>query len=239
MASPSSPLSPILSPGHLQALAAVGEERTAAKGEFLFRIGDARYPLIVNLQSSRPHDDERPPRELEAAEIDPEREPAHRAAAPRLDRDRAGGVEETDAPCVDRHLHGAAGERPPLPDPPAEHVPKRRPGRRAHDLATGQRTHAWLLRRGETSSTLRDVHAGVAVLTVPEGVRLVRLADGRVATVAVPRGVETAGAQLEQLGLVYAYVERNESPTSRILFVSHGPVQRRLGESTRTLRTEP
>ena len=50
MGSPSSPLSPILSPGHLQALAAVGEERTAAKGEFLFRIGDARYPLIVVLE---------------------------------------------------------------------------------------------------------------------------------------------------------------------------------------------
>ena len=50
MGSPDSPLSPILSPGQLQALAAVGEERTAAKGEFLFRIGDARYPLIVVLE---------------------------------------------------------------------------------------------------------------------------------------------------------------------------------------------
>ena len=50
MASPRSPLSPILSPGHLQALAAVGEERTARAGEFLFRIGDARYPLIVVLE---------------------------------------------------------------------------------------------------------------------------------------------------------------------------------------------
>jgi thioredoxin reductase (NADPH) len=50
MGSPSSPLSPILSPGQLEALAAVGEERTAAKGEFLFRIGDARYPLIVVLE---------------------------------------------------------------------------------------------------------------------------------------------------------------------------------------------
>ena len=45
-----SPLSPILSPGQLQALAARGEERTAAEGEFLFRIGDARYPLIVVLE---------------------------------------------------------------------------------------------------------------------------------------------------------------------------------------------
>jgi hypothetical protein len=31
-------------------LAARGEERTAAEGEFLFRIGDARYPLIVVLE---------------------------------------------------------------------------------------------------------------------------------------------------------------------------------------------
>src|SRR4051795_4241778 len=50
MSSDSSPLSPILSPGQLQALASRGEERTAAKGEFLFRIGDARYPLIVVLE---------------------------------------------------------------------------------------------------------------------------------------------------------------------------------------------
>jgi thioredoxin reductase (NADPH) len=50
MASPPSPLSPILSPGQLQVLAAVGEERTAAEGEFLFRIGDARYPFIVVLE---------------------------------------------------------------------------------------------------------------------------------------------------------------------------------------------
>src|SRR5437773_416278 len=45
-----SPLSPILSSGQLEALAAVGEERTAAVGEFLFRIGDARYPFIVVLE---------------------------------------------------------------------------------------------------------------------------------------------------------------------------------------------
>src|SRR3954449_13614639 len=45
-----SPFSPVLSPGQLEALAAVGEERTAAKGEFLFRIGDARYPFIVVLE---------------------------------------------------------------------------------------------------------------------------------------------------------------------------------------------
>ena len=50
MTSPTSPLSPILSPGQVESLAAVGEERTAAEGEFLFRIGDARYPMIVVLE---------------------------------------------------------------------------------------------------------------------------------------------------------------------------------------------
>jgi thioredoxin reductase (NADPH) len=50
MATPPSPLSPTLSPGQLETLAAVGEERTAAEGEFLFRIGDARYPFIVVLE---------------------------------------------------------------------------------------------------------------------------------------------------------------------------------------------
>jgi thioredoxin reductase (NADPH) len=50
MGSSTSPLSPVLSPGHVQTLAAVGEERTAAEGEFLFRIGDAHHPLIVVLE---------------------------------------------------------------------------------------------------------------------------------------------------------------------------------------------
>jgi thioredoxin reductase (NADPH) len=45
-----SPLSPILSPAQVQLLAARGEERTAAEGEFLFQIGDARYPFIVVLE---------------------------------------------------------------------------------------------------------------------------------------------------------------------------------------------
>jgi thioredoxin reductase (NADPH) len=48
--SSSSPLSPILSAGQVELLAARGEERTAAEGEFLFRIGDAHYPFIVVLE---------------------------------------------------------------------------------------------------------------------------------------------------------------------------------------------
>jgi thioredoxin reductase (NADPH) len=50
MGSPISPISPTLSKGQLQTLAANGEERTAAEGEYLFRIGDASYPLIVVLE---------------------------------------------------------------------------------------------------------------------------------------------------------------------------------------------
>src|SRR4051812_47905465 len=50
MATSPSPLSPILSPAQLEVLKALGEERTAAEGEFLFRIGDARYPFIVVLE---------------------------------------------------------------------------------------------------------------------------------------------------------------------------------------------
>src|SRR5215211_1765688 len=50
MPSPTSPLSPVLSPGQVQTLAERGEERMAAEGDFLFRIGDARYPLIVILE---------------------------------------------------------------------------------------------------------------------------------------------------------------------------------------------
>jgi len=44
-----SPFSPVLSPQQLQLFAERGEERTAAEGEFLFRIGDA-YPFIVVLE---------------------------------------------------------------------------------------------------------------------------------------------------------------------------------------------
>jgi thioredoxin reductase (NADPH) len=47
---PTPALSPILSPAQLETLAEHGEERTAAEGEYLFRIGDERYPLIVVLE---------------------------------------------------------------------------------------------------------------------------------------------------------------------------------------------
>ncbi len=44
------PLSPVLSPAQLELLTERGEERTAAQGEYLFRIGDARYPFIAVLE---------------------------------------------------------------------------------------------------------------------------------------------------------------------------------------------
>ncbi len=50
MGSPTSPLSPVLSDGLIETLAARGEERTADEGDFLFRIGDPTYPLIVVLE---------------------------------------------------------------------------------------------------------------------------------------------------------------------------------------------
>src|ERR1700735_4664101 len=44
------PPSPRLSESQLQTLAQHGEERTAAVGDVLFRVGDARYPLIAILE---------------------------------------------------------------------------------------------------------------------------------------------------------------------------------------------
>jgi thioredoxin reductase (NADPH) len=47
----SSPLgSPTLSPSQLEALAAIGEERTAREGEVLYTIGDQRYPFVAILE---------------------------------------------------------------------------------------------------------------------------------------------------------------------------------------------
>ncbi len=45
-----SPASPVLSAAQLQTLAGIGEERTAAVGDVLFRVGDRRFPLIVILE---------------------------------------------------------------------------------------------------------------------------------------------------------------------------------------------
>jgi thioredoxin reductase (NADPH) len=45
-----SPARPLLSPQQLATLAAVGEERTAAVGDVLFRVGDRRYPFIAILE---------------------------------------------------------------------------------------------------------------------------------------------------------------------------------------------
>ena len=43
-------VSPVLSAEQLAKLAGVGEERTAAVGDVLFRIGDERYPFIAILE---------------------------------------------------------------------------------------------------------------------------------------------------------------------------------------------
>jgi thioredoxin reductase (NADPH) len=41
------PPSPTLSPGQLESLAAIGQERTARTGDVLYRVGDRNYPLIA------------------------------------------------------------------------------------------------------------------------------------------------------------------------------------------------
>jgi hypothetical protein len=45
-----SPVSRVLSSSQLETLAQQGEERTAAPGEELFRIGDETYPFIAILE---------------------------------------------------------------------------------------------------------------------------------------------------------------------------------------------
>ena len=42
--------SPMLSASQLTRLAELGEERTAAVGEVLYRVGDQRYPFIAVLE---------------------------------------------------------------------------------------------------------------------------------------------------------------------------------------------
>src|SRR5689334_6959297 len=44
------PASPLLSSSQLAALAAIGEERTAAPGEVLVQVGDRRYPFMAILE---------------------------------------------------------------------------------------------------------------------------------------------------------------------------------------------
>src|SRR5262249_28354197 len=46
----SAPASPLLSPSQLAALAAIGEERSAAVGEKLYGVGDRTYPFIAILE---------------------------------------------------------------------------------------------------------------------------------------------------------------------------------------------
>ena len=63
------PSSPALSPSQLATLRAHGEERTAAVGEVLFRVGDARYPFIAIIEGEAAILDagrarDRPPRRL-------------------------------------------------------------------------------------------------------------------------------------------------------------------------------
>ena len=46
----STPASPLLSPSQLAALAEIGEERSAAVGELLYRVGDRTYPFMAILE---------------------------------------------------------------------------------------------------------------------------------------------------------------------------------------------
>ena len=46
----STPASPLLSPSQLTMLAEIGEERSAAVGELLYRVGDRTYPFIAILE---------------------------------------------------------------------------------------------------------------------------------------------------------------------------------------------
>jgi thioredoxin reductase (NADPH) len=46
----STPASPLLSPSQLATIAEIGEERSAAAGELLYRVGDRIYPFIVILE---------------------------------------------------------------------------------------------------------------------------------------------------------------------------------------------
>ena len=48
----STPASPLLSPSQLEALAEIGEERSAAAGELLYRVGDRTYPFIAILEGT-------------------------------------------------------------------------------------------------------------------------------------------------------------------------------------------
>ena len=43
----SGPVSPLLSPSQLEALAEIGEERSAPAGELLYRVGDRTYPFVA------------------------------------------------------------------------------------------------------------------------------------------------------------------------------------------------
>ncbi len=43
-------MSPVLNGSQLASLAEIGEERTAAVGDVLFRVGDKRYPFIAILE---------------------------------------------------------------------------------------------------------------------------------------------------------------------------------------------
>ena len=46
----STPASPLLSPSQLAALAEIGEQRSAAVGELLYRVGDRTYPFVAILE---------------------------------------------------------------------------------------------------------------------------------------------------------------------------------------------
>ena len=93
------------------------------------------------------------------------------------------------------------------------------------DLGTGTTLHTWSRRGSPTIARLEDLHAGVVVAVGGHTISLLRVADGKRATLVAPgRGV--VRGQLEAPGLFYSWTDRDGS--ARLQFVSTASLRTRF-----------
>lgn len=100
-------------------------------------------------------------------------------------------------------------------------------GRLLLDLATGTTLRTWSRRGSSTIARLEDLHAGIVVAVGGRTINLLRVADGKRATVVAPaRGL--VRGQMEAPGLFYSWTDRDGS--GRLQFVSTASLRSRFGK---------
>jgi hypothetical protein len=100
----------------------------------------------------------------------------------------------------------------------------------AVSLPGGRPVGVWRFQRSTgPPPRLAGVRSGLAVVVAGASIRLIRLADGRTAALALPRGGPPVHARVIEDSLVYAFHVPRATPSARLVEVPFDTLRTRLG----------